>query len=374
MKVVEVEVYLIRIPFRFSFRHAKAVRKTTENLIVVVKLDNGIKGFGEGIPREYVTGETPEDAFEFLKKEVVKALGSLSFERDSFLEGLGKALESFPQASRCAVEIACLDAFSRSFNMPLYRLFGISDSSGDEFQYSGVVSAEGFLKTLIMGLFFRMYGFKEIKVKVGFRNDIIRLSVLRTLAGSATDIRLDANGIWNAGEAIEKIKAMRDYNISMVEQPVAPGDLAGFKTVTEQSGVETMADESLRTPSEAEILARDRVCCSFNIRLSKCGGFLNSLKIARIAENYGLSFQIGCHVGETGILSAAGRHLAACLPKALYLEGSYGRLLLTEDVIDGDISFGRGGLAKRLDNSGLGIDVKEDRLLKYLYKKEILKN
>lgn len=377
MKIDEVSLYLIKIPFRFSFRHARAARKETVNLVVTAKSGNGIKGIGEGIPREYVTGETAEGCYHFLEKDLMARLKNLSFEkRGSFLKGLAGALEGIPQAARCAVEIACMDAFSRYHNIPLYNLFipSISVAGPNGFRYSGIMSAEGALKTCGMALFFKFYGFMEIKLKVGFENDMFRLKLLRSIAGPDRDIRLDANGAWRVEEAIEKIKAMEPYNISMVEQPVEPQDLAGFKKVTEETGIRTMADESLRTTDEAERLGKEKVCHSFNIRLSKCGGFLNSLKVAEIAERYGLSFQIGCHVGETGILSAAGRHLATCLPNAAYLEGSYSRFLLMEDIVTSDVGFGRGGVAKKLTGPGLGIEVDEGRLTRYIYKRTTLKN
>ncbi len=378
MKINEVGLYLLKIPFRFSFRHARAARKETVNLIIAVRLDNGVKGFGEGIPREYVTGETAEGSFHLLEKDLMRRLKGISFEeKEPFLKSLADSLENLPQSARCAVETACLDAFSRYHNIPLYRLFAPAEGHGaesDSFFYSGVMPGESLARTCGMALFFKLYGFKNIKLKAGFKNDLARLRMLRFIAGPDTGIRIDVNGAWKAEEAIEKIKAMEPYLVSMVEQPVEPQDLAGFKRVTDESGVKTMADESLRTSAEAERLAREKICHSFNIRLSKCGGFLESLKIAEIAEREGLSFQIGCHVGETGILGSGGRHLAMCLPRAIYLEGSYSRFLLKEDIVREDIGFSRGGIAGRLEGPGLGIEIMEDRLNKYLYKSLALKN
>ena len=68
-----------------------------------------------------------------------------------------------------------------------------------------------------------------------------------------------------------------------------------------------------------------------NLRLSKNGGLLKVLKMAEIAEKRGLQYQIGCHVGETGILSALGRVAASILPKAVYVDGSYDSYLLSTD-------------------------------------------
>jgi muconate cycloisomerase len=74
---------------------------------------------------------------------------------------------------------------------------------------------------------------------------------------------------------------------------------------------------------------------------------------------------VGSQVGETAILSAAGRHLAATLPDVAFVEGSYGSLLLSEDVSADAIRFGHGGEARVLTGPGLGVRVVEARLRKH---------
>jgi muconate cycloisomerase len=101
--------------------------------------------------------------------------------------------------------------------------------------------------------------------------------------------------------------------------------------------------------------------------LSKNGGIGRTLELARIAIRAGLKLQLGCQVGETAILSAAGRHVAAYLEDLVFVEGSYGSLLLTEDVSENNITFGQGGKAPALQGPGLGVKVSEDRLRKYAH-------
>ena len=115
---------------------------------------------------------------------------------------------------------------------------------------------------------------------------------------------------------------MRPFRLSAVEQPLPADDLEGLRRVTAATTEQIIVDESLRTLAEAETLAQTRACDAFNIRVSKCGGLLRSARIARIAAENGLTCVVGAQVGESGILSAAGRHLAASLPAVRYLEGS----------------------------------------------------
>jgi muconate cycloisomerase len=100
----------------------------------------------------------------------------------------------------------------------------------------------------------------------------------------------------------------------------------------------------------------------FNIRLSKCGGFLNSLRLAALAQEHGLAWQLGCHPGESGILSAAGRHWATSVANVRWLEGSYDRHMLAEQPTQPDITFRYGGRAPALTGPGLGVTVDMQKL------------
>ena len=95
----------------------------------------------------------------------------------------------------------------------------------------------------------------------------------------------------------------------------------------------------------------------FNVRLSKCGGILPSLRIIGLAQRSGLGLQLGCHPGETAILSAAGRHVASRVDGLSYVEGSYDRHILGTNLTREDITFGYGGWAEPLAGPGLGIEV-----------------
>jgi muconate cycloisomerase len=99
-----------------------------------------------------------------------------------------------------------------------------------------------------------------------------------------------------------------------------------------------------------------------NIRLSKCGGLLTSQRILADAHGRGIPCQMGAQVGESGILTAAGRAFACAYPELLYREGAAGRFLLEEDLTVEETSFGPGGMAPALRGPGLGVTVDEERL------------
>jgi muconate cycloisomerase len=100
----------------------------------------------------------------------------------------------------------------------------------------------------------------------------------------------------------------------------------------------------------------------FNVRLSKCGGFRNSLNILKILRKGAKHFQIGCQLGESGILSAAGRALCIVSSDATYHDGSYDKFLLRENTTVEDVTFGLRGEAGPMGGYGLGVEVDAKKL------------
>ena len=101
------------------------------------------------------------------------------------------------------------------------------------------------------------------------------------------------------------------------------------------------------------------------MRISKCGGLVSSARIRDLATRNGIGFQLGAQVGETAILSAAGRQFATRSAGLLFAEGSYGAILLEEDLGRTDLTIGPRGLAPALEGDGLGVDIDQERLARY---------
>ena len=157
---------------------------------------------------------------------------------------------------------------------------------------------------------------------------------------------------------------MREFNVNSIEQPVDPENLAGMQKLTRELPETIVADESLCTLKQAKDLIASRGCDAFNIRLSKVGGPLIASEIADLARANGLSVMLGAQVGESAILSMAGRGWAAVKGPFDNCEGSFNRYLLKQDLSKEDVTLGRRGKAPVLDRPGLGVSVDEFRLKK----------
>jgi len=125
-----------------------------------------------------------------------------------------------------------------------------------------------------------------------------------------------------------------------------------------------MADESACTLKETQNLMREGWYDMINIRLSKCGGIRNSLKIIDYLRTHRIPFQIGCQLGESGLLSAAGRTLSLLCRDARYYDGSYDEFLLKENITTENVTFGLRGEAGPLDAPGLGVEVSDKNLMR----------
>jgi muconate cycloisomerase len=360
MKVVSAEIRRLRVPFQMEFKHALAARRMTESVILKLTLDSGVIGYGECVPRKYVTNETTESVIRSLSSYLSPVLRDHKFsslsEVKSFLVGC-----SLQGAARCAFELALIDAATRRTGESAHALIGPARRS--RVHYTAVVPAVSLEWLKRIAILVRVLGFPAAKIKVGTSDDDVeRVGLFRRLVGKDVDVRIDANGAWAPEVALERIHALKPFGISSVEEPTRPRDLEALTYVAHRSPVPICVDESLTNLSDAEQLLDRRAGHIFNLRLSKCGGFFNSMRLAKLAQKNQLRYQIGCQVGETGILSGAGRCLLMRLDDALHAEGSYARLLLKRDITRPVVRFGLGGAARALQGPGLGVNVDADAL------------
>jgi muconate cycloisomerase len=387
MRIASLEARHVRIPLRKPVKHASHARTETDNLVVRCVLADGAVGFGEGVPRDYVTGETIDSAIDLLRRSDLAAQlpACLSFE-DAVKAAGRLTLAPVPgddrmcqgNAARCAVELAVLDAFGRAFGEPLMNVTKLVApdlyAPREWVRYSGMIlSAKGW-KARFMAWVTRLYGFKQVKLKVGIagQDDVKRLRTIRRRLGSKIDIRVDANEAWPATDVVERIRELEAFGVTSVEQPVRHEDVASLAEVRKQVHTPIMLDESLCSEVDAERAVANGLCDLFNIRLSKCGGFIPSLRLAELAKRHGLGYQLGCQVGETAILSAAGRHFATSVKDIRYLEGSYDRHLVREALGKEDLTFRRGGWAPVLIGCGLGVGIDPAKLDAMTVRREVL--
>lgn len=385
MRVTRLTAFHVRIPLKHKVRHASHAREDTDSLIIRCELDNGVIGWGEGLPRPYVTGETIDNVWTLLAEsdlprqitdpfsnlsQVISLADEIKLKIPGSVGMFGQR-ECFGNSAKCAIELSLLDAAARSEGVPLSRVtellpesFAIRQSKTDV-RYSAAITAMSPWATTVRAWKIWLYGFHQCKLKVGLDGgddaELLR-RIRKILPASRVELRIDANEAWTCDNLESKLAPLLPCEITSLEQPVPHSIVEGLARLRGRIGVLLMLDESLCSLADARRAIESGLCDLFNIRLSKCGGFVNSLRLAALAHQAGLGYQLGCQVGETGLLSAAGRHFACSVANIRYLEGSYDRHLVRERLTVQDITFGRRGVAPALTGPGLGVTVDEGAL------------
>lgn len=384
MQIHRLTAFQLPIALKKPVQHASHLRFSNDTIVLRCVMKDGSVGWGEGLPRTYVTGESIDSVWRHLQETRFDPLreatfsdaldAALSVDRFPLAEVRADSgisvRECFGNSVRCAIELAILDAACRGEGISLGDLIcRLPDSIGfaapiDEVFYSGAVTSMSPRKQWLSALKMRLFGFHHVKVKVGTEGigDQDCLRRIRRVLGQNVNLRLDANEAWRCEQVESRMAPLMKYNPVSLEQPVTHADVAGLRHVRTQIKVPVMLDESLCCREDAERAIAGGWCDLFNIRLSKCGGVVRSVRLAAMAKRSGLGYQLGCQVGETGILSAAGRHVACNISDIRYLEGSFDRFLVREPLTEQDLTFGYRGRAPRLRGPGLGIDVNECRV------------
>ena len=374
-RITGFEIFCVDLPFRRPFAHAAAERTSSSSLFVKCATDSGHSGFGECLPREYVTGESLEGTFELLKAHILPHLLGSEFgstrEVIAFLKECdGKAPPDWVDADRpqtaawCAVDLALLDTFGRVFEEPV-RLTG-RHAFPEGVRYSPVIQAVrgvNYIKTLLK---IRLFGIRQVKLKVGKEIDAFTVRLARRILGKGCDIRVDANMSWSVDEALSAMRELSKSGVRSYEQPVAADDIEGLARLVRETGAGVMVDESFSDRASLERLIAQRACTAVNVRISKCGGLAASYNRCREAIDAGLGVQVGCQVGESSLLSAAHLALVTAVENVAYAEGCFGLLLLGEDPCEPVLQFGYGGRGPgKPPGPGFGVAVDEDILRRW---------
>lgn len=376
--IASFELSAVDLPFRKPFKHAAAERTSSYSLFLKCTTDSGTVGFGESLPREYVTGESRASAFTMLRDDILPRLLGQRFESmqevESFLQQCdgqtpGWVAADVPQtAAWCTVDLALLDAFGKTFDAR--ALSAEPATLPADFRYSGVLSADKGWRLVRSALKQRLFGLRQVKLKVDDVENVKAVRLLRQVFGRNFDVRVDTNMIWDVEQASHSMRDMARYGVKSFEQPVAAEDIEGLAWLVEETGLNVMADESLTTRASLQRLIEAKACTAANVRVSKCGGLFAALNRAREALDANMTLQLGCQVGESSLLSAAHLRLAQAVQPVTYAEGCFGLFLLREDPVVPLLQFGYGGRPPQVpEGNGLGVNIDENVLDRWTVEK-----
>jgi muconate cycloisomerase len=223
--IEKFELFAVDLPFRKAFKHAAAKRTSSCSIFLKCVSEDGHVGYGECLPREYVTGESRDGAFELLRNAILPRMLGMKFStlgevKAYLVECDGNPPSSWidaqdaQTAAWCAVDLALLDCFGHVFREPVRLVPG--NSFPKTVRYSPVLSGDpglDYLKTLIK---VRLYGFRQVKLKLGGAHDVRLASLARRVLGKRVDIRADANMAWSVEDALKAKSDLSRYGVRSI--------------------------------------------------------------------------------------------------------------------------------------------------------------
>jgi L-alanine-DL-glutamate epimerase-like enolase superfamily enzyme len=336
-------------PYTIAFKTVDEVN----NAFVEITLDNGVTGIGAGNPSEYVTGEyfqscadaLKENNISFLVGRDIRELNQLTYE----------VWQKFPKnpAARAALDIALYDALTKYLDIPLVKYLGQKIHSLPTSNTIGIKNVE---ETLKEAQEYGERGFTVLKVKLGIdlQEDIERIVKLREKFGKKFVIRIDANQGYDTAKTIEFYEKTKHLDVELIEQPLPAKEIEALKKLPDHIRKIIAADESLLTPASAMELVKPPLATGiFNIKLMKCGGISQALKIADIGALEGVELFWGCN-DESIISITAALHAAFACANTKYIDLD-GSLDLARDVVKGGFIL-KDGVMTCSDKPGLGVE------------------
>ncbi len=308
----------IRLNLIHPFRIAREVSDHKQNVLVRIA-DGEHTGIGEAAPSLYY-GEDPGSVLRTLA-EAPAILGGDPFELEATMDRLASR---FPgdSSARAAVDMALHDLAARRLGVPLYRWLGLDPEKTPVTSFTIGIDEPETVRRKVR----EAAGYPALKIKLGSDHD---LEIMRTIR-SETDarIRIDANAGWTVDQAVEMVKRLSEFDVELVEQPLPPGSPEDWRRVREAAPMPIIADESVLT--SADVPAMAGLVDGVNVKLMKCGGIREALRLIHTARAHGMQVMIGCMIESSVAITAAG-HLS---PLADYADLD-GNLLVSNDPFSG---------------------------------------
>lgn len=316
-----------------------------------VETDRGIIGHGTAGCDPEVTGETAETVARALADVATPRLvGADPLSLHALLRDLRQAFGRQP-AALAAVDMALHDILGQVVGLPLWKLLGgVRDRIATSITIGILPPAE----TVDAARRWVGEGFRILKLKGGLdvESDVERVRRVREVVGDDVEIRFDANQGYLADDAVRFADGVRPATVSVFEQPTVADRPERLGEVRRRAGIPVMADECCLDAADAFALAAGRQADMLNVKLMKCGGIAEAVRIGAVAQAAGLRIMVGC-MDESALGIAAGLHYALACP-AVTCADLDGHIGLAGDPAAGGLRL-EGGVLIAPDRPGLGV-------------------
>ena len=334
---LRMEAEYLELRTRHPFIIARGGQSDYRTVWVRLRDQDGHEGWGEAAATKFY-GETPESVMSALDYYAA-ALPADPFDLEETERRWELRLRGNP-AARAALSAALHDLVGKRLGVPVYRLWGLDAAKAPRSTFTiGIDTAEKMRAKVLEAAEYPI-----LKIKLGTERDG---EILRTVR-DATDreIRVDANCGWTVKQAIGMLPVLREFGVTVLEQPLPPHELEGLAEITRRADIPVIADESCRTAADIPPLVGK--VDGINIKLAKCGSLREAIRMVAVARAHGLLVMVGCMI-ESSIGITAAAHFTP-LVDIVDLDGA--ALLANDPFVGAGIG---GGQVTLPDGPGLGL-------------------
>lgn len=355
MKITAIRFAKLNVPLITPFKTAMRTVENITDLVVIVETDNGILGYGSAPSTPVITGDTHGSVY-FAINNIIgpQIIGMDIDDLNAICHKIQHAMVANSSA-KAALEIAIYDLWGKLYKTPLYKMLG---GGKTQLRTDITISVDHIDKMLADANLAISQGFDVLKIKIGtdIQNDIARVLAIYQDVAKRASLRLDVNQGWTAKQtvyAMQKLEHM-GVELELIEQPVKSKDIDGLRYICERVTTPIMADESAFSPLQVIDIIRSGAADIINIKLMKCAGLSQAVKIADLAELHNIPCMIGCMLeGSIGVAAAA--HLASAKSSSISLIDLDGPALGQYDPVVGGVNFDFSHITLS-QGPGLGID------------------
>ena len=359
IKINQIEIYQLHIPLIEPFIISLGPQYDADNILIIIRTDAGITGFGECAPYMGINGESIETCCIIGQYLAQTLKGKNPLQIAECIDAMDKIIYG-NTSIKSAFDMALYDIAAQETGVPLYKFLG--GEKNKPIFTDMTVGLDEPDTMAASALKFKQQGFPAIKVKLGqsTEKDVARIKAIRTAVGNNIPLRIDANQGWDVPTAIATLNALAPFDIEHCEEPIARWNYMALPEVRKQSPIKIMADESCCDHHDAERLAQLNACDYFNIKLGKSGGIFNALKIIDVAKKNNIKLQAGSFM-ESRLATTAFVHFAYASDLIVHFDFDT-PLMLSQDPVTGGMKYEENGVITITDEPGIGAKVDEEFL------------
>lgn len=374
MKVSSVTAHVLGAPLEEPFAFSQFSYSRREAMLVEVRTDDGLVGWGEAYGPAKLTGAIVQDF-----------LGPLLLGRDPrdveanwellYARSVDYGQKGVMIAAISALDIACWDIKARAANQPLYRLLGGAKTESIDCYATGFYFPQNEPVEVRFEREARQFlanGFRAMKIKVGLgvERDAELVRHVRGVVGPATKLMIDANHAYTPTEAIALGRKLEDAGLWWFEEPVSCIDVDAYLEVKNRISIPLAGGECEATRFGFEPWLRRRAFDYCQPDICACGGITEGMKIAALASLTGI--HVTPHAWGTAIGQAAALHFYAARPRQPFTLTADRKLIecdrsenpLRRGIVEAAIEFSEGKWLLP-QGPGLGIDVRPEAFAPY---------